>query len=40
MIKTLPNLKVQDNDGKIVYFDSLFKQEQELEEEKRKIFSP
>ena len=23
MIKTLPNLKLQDNDGKIVYFDSL-----------------
>lgn len=23
MIKTLPNLKLQDNDGKIIYFDSL-----------------
>ncbi len=23
MVKTLPNLKLQDNDGKIVYFDSL-----------------
>ena len=23
MIKTLPNLKLQENDGKIVYFDSL-----------------
>ena len=22
MIKTLPNLKLQDNDGKIIYFDS------------------